>query len=75
MNYKRNIRRAYHMATADDMAQGLAWYGIAAEFAEALALDSRLTVPQTAGAIAALQPASFPAHTAHRAALAPMQAR
>lgn len=54
--YRRNIRKAYRRATPADMAQGLAWYGIAADFADELSAISTLGVEQTAGVIAALSP-------------------
>jgi len=56
MPHTANILAAYDAATAADQAQGLAWYGLAQEFAQTLSLDSSLSVEQCAGVIAAMSP-------------------
>lgn len=61
--YRDNILAAWREATAEDLAQGLEWYNIAAELAASLATDSRYTERQCAGVIAALSPMmSWPAN-------------
>ena len=56
MNYQANIKREWHKATAEDLEQGLAWYGIANDFARAFAASDVITREQAAGVIAAMSP-------------------
>jgi hypothetical protein len=54
--YTVNVVETFRAATADDLAQGLEWYGRAREIADGLATGTELTTEQCAGVIAALSP-------------------
>lgn len=56
MTQTNNIVAAFNAATADDLAQGLEWYGLAREIADGLTTGTGLTTNQVAGVIAALSP-------------------
>lgn len=58
MHEHTRILRHWRAATAEDLANGLAWYDRAADVAAALAAgtDGRVTPAQAAGVIAALSP-------------------
>lgn len=55
MNYTENILLAYDASSADDLAQGLQWYGLAYELAAGLA-GSDYDHETCAGVIAAMSP-------------------
>lgn len=55
MDYTANILAAYDASTADDLAQGMQWYGLANAMAESLASDD-YHLEQCAGVIAAMSP-------------------
>lgn len=55
-DYERNIVAAFRASTAEDLAQGLEWYGLAGSMAAALADGSEYSTEQCAGVIAAMSP-------------------
>jgi hypothetical protein len=56
IEYRANIAAAFERATADDLAQGLEWYGLAADIANDLARGYGHDTETVAGVIAALSP-------------------
>jgi hypothetical protein len=55
-DYAANIEQAFRASSAEDLAQGLEWYGLAASYAAATADGTPYSHEQVAGVIAAMSP-------------------